>query len=225
MKYNQAEGVHDKIIQAATHTKAKHILVFTTSVKEAEIISYKLHQANIISSEISSKNTKREREKILKQFMNGEIKVVVNVGVLTTGFDFPALDCVIGARPTMSLGLYYQMIGRGVRCSEGKESWDYFDLCGNVKTFGKVETYEIHGVGSKTALKNDTSYLIHSSDFNAAKKHRRDTDVGGDLVLPFGKYKNWKIKDVDTGYIKFCLYTFQNFSWRKHFEEELKRRA
>ena len=227
LKYNQAKGVHDKIIQAVTKNSVyrKHILVFTTSVQEAEIISYKLHQAGVESKEISSKNTKREREQILKSFMSGEIRVVVNVGVLTTGFDFPALDCVIGARPTMSLGLYYQMIGRGVRKSPGKDSWDYFDLCANVKTFGKVETYTIQGVGSKTSLKNETSYLIHSSDFNVAKKHRRSTDEGGDLVLRFGKYKDWKIKDVDTGYLEFCLKNFHNFSWKKDFEEELKRRA
>lgn len=69
--------------------------------------------------------------------------MVCNVGVLTTGFDYPELETVILARPTMSLALYYQMIGRGVRPHPAKEYTKIVDLCGNIHLFGKVENLEI----------------------------------------------------------------------------------
>ena len=66
------------------------------------------------------------------------LNVIVNVGVLTTGFDFPELSTIVIARPTMSLALYYQMCGRAIRPYQDKISW-IVDLCGNVSRFGLVE--------------------------------------------------------------------------------------
>ena len=62
------------------------------------------------------------------------------------GFDFPALDTIILARPTMSLALYYQMVGRAIRPYEYKDGW-VVDLCGSISKFGKVEdlTIEVEG--------------------------------------------------------------------------------
>ena len=88
---------------------------------------------------MQSKDTpKNDREAILTAFKAGELNVVANVGVLTTGFDFPELATVVLARPTMSLALYYQMCGRAIRPSEGKTSW-VVDLCGNFRRFGRVD--------------------------------------------------------------------------------------
>ena len=65
--------------------------------------------------------------------------MVANVGVLTTGFDYPELDTVVLARPTMSLALYYQMIGRAIRPHKDKpEAW-IVDICNNYWRFGRVE--------------------------------------------------------------------------------------
>ena len=70
------------------------------------------------------------------------MKVVTNVGVLTTGFDFPELATVVLARPTMSLALYYQMCGRAIRPCKDKVSW-IVDLCGNYKRFGRIDQLEL----------------------------------------------------------------------------------
>lgn len=78
----------------------------------------------------------------MADFKSGKIKVVANCGVLTTGFDYPELDTIVLCRPTMSLALYYQMVGRVIRPYPGKEGW-VVDLCGNIKTFGKVEDLRI----------------------------------------------------------------------------------
>ena len=86
---------------------------------------------------MTGETPKKEREAILEGFKRREIKVVANVGVLTTGFDYPALDTVVLARPTKSLGLYYQMVGRAIRPFEGKDGW-IVDLSGNYSRFGNV---------------------------------------------------------------------------------------
>lgn len=71
------------------------------------------------------------------------IRCVINVGVLTTGFDYPELECVLIAKSTMSLSLYYQIIGRVMRPHANKESGWVVDLGGNINFFGKIETMKI----------------------------------------------------------------------------------
>ena len=65
------------------------------------------------------------------------------MGVLTTGFDYPELEAVLIGRSTMSLALYYQIVGRGMRPFPTKESCWITDLGGNYKFFGKIETMKI----------------------------------------------------------------------------------
>ena len=87
---------------------------------------------------VSGDTPKSTREMILRQFKAGEIPVVANVGVLTTGFDYPELDTIVMARPTMSLAMYYQIVGRAIRPHPSKETGWFVDLCGNIKRFGEV---------------------------------------------------------------------------------------
>lgn len=110
-------------------------LVFVRSVDEAQ------HLASItpFSSYVHANTNKAERKQIIKSFKNGSIKTIFNVGILTTGFDYPELDTIILARPTMSLALYIQMIGRGIRIADGKEKLSVLDMCGNYRKFGKIE--------------------------------------------------------------------------------------
>lgn len=125
----------ENIIQRLLVAGRKSVLVFTRFVDEATHLCR--HLGNI-SAVVSGDTPKTEREDILNRFKAGEIKVVANVGVLTTGFDFPELATVVLARPTMSLALYYQMCGRAIRPHEDKVSW-IVDLCGNYKRFGRVD--------------------------------------------------------------------------------------
>lgn len=80
-----------------------------------------------------------ERAKILEDFKAGNLKYLVNVNVLTTGFDAPNIDCVVLLRATVSPGLYYQMVGRGFRICEGKENTLILDFGENVKRHGPVD--------------------------------------------------------------------------------------
>ncbi len=77
------------------------------------------------------------------------LKYLVNVNVLTTGFDAPNIDCVAILRPTMSPGLYYQMVGRGFRLHPSKQNCLVLDFGGNALRHGPVDDLRIpNGVGS-----------------------------------------------------------------------------
>ena len=116
------------------------VLVFTKFVDEAENLVRTLGgEAAVVSSQMDMK----ERDRILRDFKAKRIKVVANVGVLTTGFDFPELATIVLARPTRSLSLYYQMVGRALRPHPTKTEGWIVDLCGNYRRFGRVDELEI----------------------------------------------------------------------------------
>ena len=129
--------------------KRKGILVFTRFLKEAQRLTQSVPGTAIVSG-----NTpKKEREEILEAFKSGRIPVVANVGVLTTGFDYPELDTVVIARPTMSLALYYQIVGRAIRPHPNKKAGWIVDLAGNLKRFGEVKDLRlVNGGNGKWAV-------------------------------------------------------------------------
>jgi DNA repair protein RadD len=69
------------------------------------------------------------------------------VGILTTGFDYPELEAVVMARPTMSLALWYQIVGRGIRPHPNKEYTMIVDMGGNLEQFGKVKDLTLSDQG------------------------------------------------------------------------------
>lgn len=124
-------------------TKRKSLLVFCSLLDEAAKVCAGVPGSVVISGDTE----KTTRERILSQFKAGKIRCVVNVGVLTTGFDYPELEAVLIARSTMSLALYYQIVGRVMRpftYPDGtkKTGW-VVDLGGNIRFFGKIETMRI----------------------------------------------------------------------------------
>lgn len=119
------------------------ILVFTRFIEESQYIVDRIPGAVIVTGE----TPKKDREKIISGFKNGSIPIVCNVGVLTTGFDYPELETVVLGRPTMSLALYYQMIGRGIRPYPGK-TLEVYDLCANIPLFGRIEDLKIVNGGN-----------------------------------------------------------------------------
>ena len=129
----------ENVIQRLILAGRKSILVFTRFVEEAEFLSDTIGDKAAV---VSAKTEKQKRVKILQAFTSQRILVVANVGILTTGFDFPALDTIVIARPTMSLALWYQMVGRALRPFPNKQGW-IVDLCGNYERFGRVDQLKL----------------------------------------------------------------------------------
>lgn len=140
--YDQLTSTTLRVLKPKNKIPRKGVLVFTRFTEEAERLAAKLQLKGIQAAIVTGETPKKEREAILEKFKNGIIKVVSNVGVLTTGFDYPALDTVILARPTKSLSLYYQMVGRAIRPYQGKDGW-IIDLGGSYRVFGKVSDLRI----------------------------------------------------------------------------------
>ncbi len=97
----------------------KRCIVFTASVKQAEMLSdiYQRHQ--VTSDWVCGKTPKDERRSKLALFSKGDVQIMVNCGVLTEGFDDAGVECIIMARPTKSRSLYAQMCGRSTRPLKG----------------------------------------------------------------------------------------------------------
>jgi DNA repair protein RadD len=79
------------------------------------------------------------REKAIADFKSGKLRCLINVNVLTTGFDHPAVDLVALVRATASTGLYVQMVGRGTRIADGKENCLILDYGQNVERHGFID--------------------------------------------------------------------------------------
>ena len=97
-------------------------LVFASSVQHSESLVAVFNEKGIPAAHIDGTTPKPVRERILSQLADGSTRVVSNFGVLTEGFDCPAVSALILARPTMSMALYKQMVGRGLRSHKGKTS-------------------------------------------------------------------------------------------------------
>ena len=86
-----------------------------------------------------------ERAELIRQFREGKLRYLVNVNVLTTGFDAPNVDAVCLLRATVSPGLYYQMVGRGFRLHQDKANCLVLDFGQNIKRHGPVDKVKIDG--------------------------------------------------------------------------------
>ena len=120
-------------------------LIFCSSIRQAQRAVNMLSDMGVGCALITGDTPPNEREDAVQEFRQGEIRHLVNVGVFTTGFDVPELDCIVLARPTMSLALYYQMVGRGVRIdpSNPDKMLRVYDFAGCVRKLGRVETIRV----------------------------------------------------------------------------------
>ncbi len=118
----------------------KSVLVFCATTDQARDLSKVIKGSKVVLAETPAK----ERMATIKAFKSLEIKTVFNMGTLTTGFDHPELDCIVLLRPTRSLPLYNQIIGRLSRIAPGKSKGTIIDLTGTCKAIGRVETFELY---------------------------------------------------------------------------------
>ena len=126
----------------------KSCLIFAAGIKHAEHISNILRKEYSVEVEcVFGETSSLFREQHIEDFKSEKLKYLVNVGVLTTGFDAPNIDCVILLRPTNSPGLFYQMTGRGFRLHPDKKNCLVLDFGGNIMRHGPVDAITIKEPG------------------------------------------------------------------------------
>jgi len=121
--------------------QGRQTIGFGCTVAHARDLSREFQTAGINSEYISSYNTQQEggqedRDRIIREFKAGEITVLFNCAILTKGFDCPNVGCIIDARPTKSLQLHIQKIGRGLRVSDKQPDCIILDHAGNTERNG-----------------------------------------------------------------------------------------
>jgi DNA repair protein RadD len=136
---------HEAMTRAAvaeiiTHGKdRKSWLAFCSGVDHARHVAEEFARQGITCRTIFGDTPKEERDAIIAAFKRGEIRALASMGVLTTGFNAPAVDLIALLRPTKSAGLYVQMVGRGTRLAPDKENCLVLDFAGNVRRHGPID--------------------------------------------------------------------------------------
>ncbi len=127
----------------------KSVLIFASGVRHGQHICHILAERHKVECGfVCGETLPFERDEVLRRFRAGELKYLCNVNVLTTGFDAPNIDCVALVRPTLSPGLYYQMVGRSFRIHPNKADALVLDFGGNVLRHGPVDQLRVNGIGS-----------------------------------------------------------------------------
>lgn len=138
-----------KVVCRAVTAGRKSILVFTQSVDDSRYVVERVRAEGITAEVVSAESKPNVRRRIGTAFKAGEIQVVSNVNCYGTGFDSPVLDTVVLARPTRSLTLGYQFMGRVVRPHPNKAAGWIVDMVGIVEQFGRLEDLEIRTEGGR----------------------------------------------------------------------------
>ncbi len=121
------QGIIEQVVELSTERQG--VMIFAATVEHAEeIFNYLPLQTSAL---ITGATENKQRDQLINDFKSKKLKYLVNVSVLTTGFDAPHVDLIAILRPTQSVSLYQQIIGRGLRLSEGKEDCLVIDYTGN----------------------------------------------------------------------------------------------
>ena len=124
------------------YVKDKRTVIFCASVKHAQEIAGRLHDAGVAAEAVSGEVKASDRREVLARFEKGETKVLCACDLLNEGWDCPATEVLFMARPTMSKVLYTQQLGRGMRLAPGKESLMVFDFVDNASQYNMP--YSMH---------------------------------------------------------------------------------
>jgi superfamily II DNA or RNA helicase len=119
----------------------KRTIVFVTDVETAGEVAAKFNAFGITAAAVNGETDRAVRREYIKRFRDGRLTVLVNVDLFGEGFDVPACECVIMARPTGSLAVYLQQFGRALRLMLGKLYGLIIDMVGNFKRHGYPDKF------------------------------------------------------------------------------------
>ena len=189
------------IVDITERFNRKGVMIFSSSVKHAEEILTYLpeNEARLVvgDTEISA------RDEIIEDFKARKFKYLVNVSVLTTGFDAPHVDVVAILRPTESNSLYQQIVGRGLRLDPGKTDCFILDYTGMGHDIFTPE------VGDKKPGKDTVPVIIPCPQCDFQNNFWGTVDFDGEVIEHFGRKCRGAIHDQRTLEVKPCGFRFR----------------
>jgi len=192
------EAAVREIVETAEREGRNHCLIFTASISNAEQTAHLIRQ---ISGEdarvVSGMSMPLERATNLELFRSGELRYLVNVNVLTTGFDAPHIDLVAVLRATTSPGLFAQICGRGFRKSPGKTDCLLLDFGGNLSRHGCLDAANY---GVRSLQKNGDGFAPMKICPGCNQENPASARVCRFCPVEFEiQERETKIDDADTG--------------------------
>ncbi len=189
------------IVDITDSYKRQGVMIFSSTVKHAQEVMESLPegQAQLVLGETEA----AERDQIIESFKNREFKYLVNVSVLTTGFDAVHVDVIAILRPTESIGLYQQIIGRGLRLDTGKKDClvlDYTGMGHNIYT---------PQIGDKKTVSESVAVQVPCPECGFVNDFWGIVDDDGYVVEHFGRKCRGVEQNPNTYEFKPCGYRFR----------------
>jgi DNA repair protein RadD len=204
----------------------KSILVAVPSIEEAKELASKLPSCEAVYSDMPTS----ERNRIVEEFKSGKIRIVIQVNILSVGFDHPELDCIITGRPTASMSWWYQFVGRITRIHPNKRDGLVIDFVGSVPKFGRVEDLYFKFVDGEWKLFGEDSKLITGIPINEIGLHiegkpspHQIAASGPKILMPFGKWKDKEVREIPKSYREWMLTNFQWNPMNQKIKDEILR--
>jgi DNA repair protein RadD len=221
------QDIAGKIIRKISNLPdRKSILVAVPSIEEAKELSTRLPSCAPIYSGMADS----DRDRIISDFKSGKLRIVVQVTILSVGFDHPQLDCIITGRPTASLSWWYQFVGRVTRIHPEKQNGLVIDFVGSVPKFGKVEDLYFEYEAPLWKLYGENTKLLTGIPLHEIGLHKQnqpsphDVAAQGPVVkMTFGKYKDTEIRKIPIWYRKWMLENIKWTPFNKTIQTELLR--
>lgn len=153
-------------IKSSEYIKGKKTIIFTPLVKTAEKLAEIFNEKTDLKADYVS-GERKDSDDIMKAFENEEFDVLINSLLLTEGYDYPALDCVINLRPTRSKGLYVQMIGRALRLFPGKTHATVLDFLWQDNGRGRLNAQDALMENSDEFVRAEMEkYLLEGEEYD-----------------------------------------------------------
>ena len=179
------------------HAYDRKTIVYAVSVIHARNLVRIFSEADTLAELMLGDTPLDERAATIENFRDGNLQVLVNVAVATEGFDLPDASCVVIARPTESLALYLQMVGRGLRPKDGGGDCLILDLAGNSMKHGLPEErreWSLVPRGAQGEGEAPTVWCEHCGTVSPAASHNCrccGAPFGADCQR-CGKWRAWK---------------------------------
>ena len=176
------------------HGEGRQTIVYAVSVKHALNLADVFRDAGIPAGVLVANTPDAERSDMLRRFRTGDLRALVNVAVATEGFDLPDAACVLLTRPTMSLALYLQMVGRGLRPKPDSGDCVVLDLAGNSLRHGLPDRDREWSLLARGEPPPGDAPLIRCDRceaLSAASSHRCD-HCGGPFGEDCGRCGAWR---------------------------------
>lgn len=221
---NELIHKHPRVTQAVTEQilqlskERQGVMIFAATIDHAkEICGYLPAEQTAL---ITGTTKIKQRDELISAFKAKQIKYLVNVSVLTTGFDAPHVDVIAILRPTQSISLFQQIVGRGLRLSPDKKDCLVLDYTNNGYDIFQPE------IGEKKPTPDSVPVQIHCPQCGFANAFWGRTDSQGNILEHFGRRCQGLIEDSENpdgiegpGFDKQCSYRFR-FKHCPHCNQE-----